>query len=77
MEERLIIYREQAYIKEGKQYDINSLYPDSMLKNPMPLEVIKFHNNLDNIKLEDFFGFALTEIGRRNTERFRNTFTIL
>jgi hypothetical protein len=52
----------KAYITKGKQYDINSLYPDAMLKNLIPFEVIKFHNNLNNIKLEDFYGFALAKI---------------
>jgi len=52
----------KAYITNGKQYDINSLYPDAMLKNPMPYKIIKFHNSLTNIKLDDFYGFVLAKI---------------
>lgn len=60
----------KCFIKEGRKYDINSLYPDSMLKNPMPYKVIKFHNNLTNIKLDDFFGFALVKVTyHKNMER--------
>jgi len=42
-------------------YDVNSLYPYAML-NPMPYNLIKFHNNMDNIKLENFFGFIEVEV---------------
>jgi hypothetical protein len=52
----------KAYIEKGKQYDINSLYSYAMLKNPMPHKIIKFHKNLDNIKLENFFGFILVKV---------------
>src|SRR5258708_7663905 len=42
-------------------YDVNSLYPYAM-KNPMPYNLIKIHNNMDNIKLENFFGFIEVEV---------------
>ena len=32
-----------------------------MLK-PMPYEMIKYHKDLSNYKLNDFFGFCLAEI---------------
>ena len=40
------------------KYDINSLYPKAML-NPMPLEFIRIleGEQLQNVKLEDIFGF--------------------
>lgn len=47
-------------------YDVNSLYPAAML-NPMPYDLIKIHNNMDNIKLEDFFGFIEVEVLCPNT----------
>jgi DNA polymerase type B, organellar and viral len=51
----------KAYAKKLFYYDINSLYPFAMLK-PMPHEMIKFHNNMSNIKLSEFFGFCLCEV---------------
>jgi hypothetical protein len=51
----------KTYISNGKYYDINSLYPYAM-SNLMPFEMIKYHNNMNNIKLSDFFGFALAQI---------------
>ena len=51
----------KAYITEGYYYDINSLYPFAMCK-PMPHKLIKFYDNMTNIKLENFFGFCLAEI---------------
>jgi len=47
--------------KKIKWYDINSLYPKAMLK-PMPYKPIKFHKDLTNTKLENFFGFCLAKI---------------
>lgn len=32
------------------------------MKNPMPYNLIKIHNNMDNIKLENFFGFIEVEV---------------
>jgi len=52
----------KAYIKKGKQYDVNSLYPDSMLKQSMPFKIINVYSNMDNIILNDFFGFALAKL---------------
>jgi len=43
-------------------YDVNSLYPFIMAKTPMPLNLIKFHKNMDNIKLENFFGYIKVEV---------------
>jgi hypothetical protein len=51
----------KAHIENGKYYDINSLYPHAM-SNLMPFEMIKYHNNMNNIKLSDFFGFVLAQI---------------
>jgi len=38
-------------------YDVNSLYPYAMTK-PIPLKIEKWHPNMKDIKLKDFFGFA-------------------
>jgi hypothetical protein len=51
----------KQYITNAKYYDINSLYPTAMSK-PMPNEIIKYYDNMNNIKLNDFFGFCLAEI---------------
>jgi len=51
----------KAYGENLHYYDVNSLYPYAML-NPMPYNFIKFHNNMDNIKLENFFGFIEVEV---------------
>jgi DNA polymerase type B, organellar and viral len=32
------------------------------MKNPMPLNLIKVHKNMNNVKLEDFFGFIEVEV---------------
>jgi hypothetical protein len=53
------IYRK--YVENAHYYDVNSLYPYAM-KNLMPFKVIKFHDNMNLIKLEDFFGFCLVRI---------------
>ena len=50
------LYGENLYY-----YDVNSLYPHAML-NPMPLSIIKKHEDLSGINLSNFFGFALAEI---------------
>jgi hypothetical protein len=51
----------KAYIQNAYYYDINSLYPFSML-NPMPYKIIKYYKDLHNIPLDNFFGFCLAEI---------------
>jgi len=51
----------KKYIKKGKYYDINSLYPFAMLKQ-MPNQLRQIHKNMDNINLNDFFGFIKCEI---------------
>jgi DNA polymerase type B, organellar and viral len=51
----------KAHISNGKYYDINSLYPYAMSKL-IPFEIIKYYNEMSNIKLSDFFGFALAQI---------------
>jgi hypothetical protein len=51
----------KGYIKNGKFYDVNSLYPFSM-KNPMPFEIINYYKDMSNIKLNNFFGFCLANI---------------
>jgi hypothetical protein len=45
------------YGENLQYYDVNSLYPLAMTK-PMPLKITAWHSNLNDIKLEDFFGFA-------------------
>jgi len=52
------------YKKYGKDlyyYDVNSLYPYVMLKD-MPYKPLKWYEDMSEIKLEDFFGFALARI---------------
>jgi hypothetical protein len=52
------------YKKYGKDlyyYDVNSLYPFVMLKD-MPYKPLKWYEDMSEIKLEDFFGFALARI---------------
>jgi hypothetical protein len=51
----------KAHISNGKYYDINSLYPYAMSKL-IPFEIIKYYNEMSNIKLSDFFGFALAQV---------------
>lgn len=51
----------KGYITNGYYYDINSLYPKAMCQ-PMPHKIIKFHKDLSNFKLNDFFGFCLAKI---------------
>lgn len=48
-------------VTDVHSYDVNSLYPFAM-KKPMPFELIKEYRNMDDIKLENFFGFALARI---------------
>ena len=50
-----------AYCENAHYYDVNSLYPHAM-KNLIPFKVIKFHKDLSNIKLENFFGFCLAKV---------------
>lgn len=52
-------YKALAY--NIKYYDVNSLYPKAM-SNPMPFEMIRYHNSMNFIKLESFFGFCLALI---------------
>ena len=52
------------YKKYGKDlyyYDVNSLYPFVMLKD-MPYKPVKWYEDMSEIKLDDFFGFALARI---------------
>jgi hypothetical protein len=51
----------KAYETNLKYYDVNSLYPLAM-KNPMPLNLIKYHKNMDHINLKNFFGFIEVEV---------------
>ena len=51
----------KAKVTKAKYIDVNSLYPFAMCK-PMPLDIKQFHHDLSNVKLDDFFGFALVEI---------------
>lgn len=51
----------KAYGKNLHYYDVNSLYPFAML-NPMPLEMIKKHDDLSRMDFNNFFGFCLAEI---------------
>jgi len=51
----------KGFAKLVYYYDVNSLYPAAML-NPMPYNLIKIHNNMDNINLENFFGFIEVEV---------------
>jgi hypothetical protein len=51
----------KAYAKNLYYYDVNSLYPLAM-KQDMPYELIKFHKDLSNYDLNNFFGFCLAEI---------------
>jgi hypothetical protein len=52
------------YKKYGKDlfyYDVNSLYPFVMLKD-MPFKPLKWYEDMSEIKLETFFGFALARV---------------
>jgi hypothetical protein len=51
----------KAYEKNLYHYDINSLYPFAMLQ-PMPYELIKHHQNMSTINLDNFVGFCLCEV---------------
>lgn len=51
----------EGYLEKGYYYDVNSLYPFCMFK-PIPFEMIKHHKNMQNIKLENFFGFIKCEV---------------
>jgi hypothetical protein len=51
----------KAYGKNLHYYDVNSLYPLAMVKD-MPFKMIKYHHNMSNVNLEEFFGFCLAEI---------------
>jgi hypothetical protein len=44
----------KAYAENVYYYDVKSLYPTAMC-NIMPYKIIKKYNNLNNVKLEDFF----------------------
>jgi NAD-dependent dihydropyrimidine dehydrogenase PreA subunit len=50
-----------AHVENAFYYDVNSLYPTAMC-NMMPYQIIKKHNNMNNVNLDDFFGFCLCEI---------------
>jgi len=56
----------KKYAANAKYYDVNSLYPYSMMKD-MPGKVIRYHNNLSRYKLSKYFGYALAEISIPNT----------
>lgn len=50
----------KAYGEDLHYYDVNSLYPEAMIK-PMPLNLIKTHKILSGLSLENFkkfFGFV-------------------
>jgi DNA polymerase type B, organellar and viral len=54
----------KAYGENLHYYDVNSLYPYVMLKD-LPLDLDKKYSNqeqMSNINLKDFFGFALAEV---------------
>lgn len=51
----------KAYGTNLKYYDVNSLYP-FVMKNPIPLEIIKYYTKMDGISLNSVFGFFLAEI---------------
>nr|YP_010160567.1 DNA polymerase [Gymnopilus junonius]QRH17753.1 DNA polymerase [Gymnopilus junonius] len=57
------IFKSRGY--NLRYYDINSLYPNAMLK-PMPLELIKKHDKISLNELNDFFGFILCNIETPN-----------
>jgi len=50
------MYGENLY-----HYDVNSLYPYAML-NIMPFEIEKYYSNLNNINIDNLFGFFEVEI---------------
>lgn len=56
------------YKKYGKDlyyYDVNSLYPFVMLKD-MPYKPLKWYEDMSNIELDNFFGFALARVECNN-----------
>lgn len=56
----------KKHITNAKYYDVNSLYPYSMMKD-MPGKFIRYHNKLSYYKLSKFFGFCLAEVTIPNT----------
>lgn len=56
----------KKYGRNLKYYDVVSLYPMAM-KKALPHEVVKRYSNMDNIKLDNFFGFCEAEIETPNT----------
>jgi hypothetical protein len=51
----------KKYGRNLKYYDVVSLYPSAM-KKAMPHEIINRYSNMNNIKLDNFFGFCQAEI---------------
>jgi len=52
----------KAYGKDLYYYDVNSLYPYAMVK-PMPLNLIKTHKNMEEVKdFNSFFGFVKCKV---------------
>jgi hypothetical protein len=52
----------KAYGKELYYYDVNSLYPQAMLK-PMPLNLIKTYKNMEEVlDFNNFFGFVKCKV---------------
>jgi len=51
----------QEYAENVHYYDVNSLYPFAM-KMVLPNKPIARYNDMTNIPLDDFFGFALAEV---------------
>ena len=47
----------KAYGKDLHYYDVNSLFPYQMCL-PMPLNIINRYDDMSNINLDDFFGYA-------------------
>jgi DNA polymerase type B, organellar and viral len=51
----------KAYATNLKYYDINSLYPFALTK-PLPFEMKKYHPNLTDLNLNNFFGYLEVEV---------------
>lgn len=56
----------KPYAEDVKSYDVNSLYPDSMLKNPMPMGKPLYFEGSNHSHIKNLFGFVYCKISISN-----------